>query len=373
MQVKTEEDEENEAPYLYRCPICLSSGQTGLVYDEGVNAEDEPESILRALVPAVELQGGIVEGGFPCHHRTCLQCATRWMRNRNQTTLPCPVCSTANSMPVDPENFLSRALMMPVPPEQEAAADAGEQEGHVQEEQAVLVVPSEFQWRDGDIMLTFNLMKNIIQNLIIFSEDELGEDFGLEETRHALQMATQPLIGETVILESIRSISTFTPWRRIAILKMNSIHGILCWMQQNWPATYTGLLREQLECIMAAIIIKAINHIEFRLVGIKRHFVREVLNIVLYSIKYWIWPYIQIDGEEIATYPRNMENALPEEISNNEETQILPAGNALRMNNMLRKNVTTIYDDDLFHDGFRFAAREESEIVGNVYEAILDL
>ena len=87
-------------------------------------------------------------------------------------------------MPVDPENFLSRALMMPVPPEQEAAADAGEQEGHVQEEQAVLVVPSEFQWRDGDIMLTFNLMKNIIQNLIIFSEDELGEDFGLEETQH---------------------------------------------------------------------------------------------------------------------------------------------------------------------------------------------
>ena len=143
-------------------------------------------------------------------------------------------------------------------------------------------------------------------------------------------------------------------------------------MQQNWPATYTGLLREQLECIMAAIIIKAINHIESRLVGIKRHFVREVLNIVLYSINTWIWPYIQIDGEEIATYPRNMENALPEEISNNEETQILPAGNALRMNNMLRKNVTTIYDDDLFHDGFRFAARE-TEIVGNVYEAILDL
>ena len=82
MQVKTEEDEENEAPYLYRCPICLSSGETGLVYDEGVDAEGEPESILRGLVPAVELQGGIVEWGLPCNHRTCLPCATRWMREK---------------------------------------------------------------------------------------------------------------------------------------------------------------------------------------------------------------------------------------------------------------------------------------------------
>lgn len=371
MQVKTEEDEENEAPYLYRCPICLSSGETGLVYDEGVDAEGEPESILRGLVPAVELQGGIVEWGLPCNHRTCLPCATRWMRERNQTTLPCPVCRAANSMPLDPANFLSRALMIPVAPQEEIVEVQVEIPVQPQR-RGIEVLPSAFRWnRENFPQINperFNILMNISSNLLVFGEERFQiRAQGI--TRQTDLMSKQAGLGKTVILESIGRFFSDNEMQLLeTTVRFTKIDGMLTWLIQNWQ--YQPILKEIIECEIANMIVFSLESEERTVVEMQFR-INQIFSLIRYSFKFWVWPKAMSRGHQwTETIPTSELRFLRQLYA---FTHDIPSGFEL-LDAMGRdgfdKYVCTIFSDRLFAMGHRFASRPD--IVDPVWPIRMD-